>query len=468
MPRRVKRNALLTIFQPKHVYLPGTQILRQVDVDELADRLQIEERGKQDGAQGIPAADGKSLSVTEREIVVEIRGIWDETVQGAKRAYDGIRGRYASYTAETDIDSVLAEPANIAVKLADIARDDRDRVSDAYENVKDARRELERFKTRENIERPPRPPRNHTVDFAILAVFALIELGVNTSMFAGGEAQGVAGALTKVLAIPVLNIGGCAALTFLLVRQLLLRSTARKLLGVLGVLTTITWLIGLNLFVAHWRDSSEAAMAPDAVQSALQGALQHPLVLKSFMSWVLLFLGLLAGAAAIVEGWQWTDPIPGYGQKAQHLREADDAWSNLRDAVVGRLHELADASIEELKQVHRRADIAIRERPALNGEVSSLNEDLRLYADHLQAVLDILTARYREENLRARTERSVPQWETSLRLEVVVPKLPPLAPAPSRAVAGKLAKAIDTITVALKAAVAEIPTANELAKAGKP
>ncbi|MEO8927256.1 MAG: hypothetical protein ABI306_08840, partial [Caulobacteraceae bacterium] len=186
MARGGRRDLASMIFRPRHDYLPGTDILRQIDVDGLAAKLDLEERGRRDGEAERPGAADRSRAAAEADIQGALQEKWDETLGGAKRAHEALRGRFASLTAETELDTLLAEPAAVALTLREAAREERDRLLFEFQRVREARADLGAFKTREGLTRPPRDGQHALVKLAFLAFAALVELIVNASIFAGG------------------------------------------------------------------------------------------------------------------------------------------------------------------------------------------------------------------------------------------------------------------------------------------
>jgi len=467
MARRKKRDPISAIFQQKHPYLPGTEILRQLDIDHLAEELDVDAQGAKDGADEVPPADGKTLALKEREIVGRLRQLWDETVEGAKRAYEGYRGRYASYTADTEIDSLLAEPGAVAVELREAAREDRARLTQDWEAVRLACADLTAFREREGITHAPRPSQKQAWKIAIIGVAALFEFLVNAAIFANGDAGGIFGAVLKVFVIPIANIGGAWLLTHWLARHVLSRSLILKAIGGLGCALALSWLLGLNLWVAHWREAAEAVLSADAVKASYESAVTHPFALHSYESWGLFLIGCAAGIVAIYEGWAWKEPHPGYGRRADHAQQLLDTWWALRREAIQRLDEIRQTNTERLADAQRRAEIAIAERPNIASAVQSLSEDLRLYADHMRYICEELGARYREANFRVRKGERPPQFDRPLVLALEVPALQMLdAGANHRPVAGRLSAAIEKITEAYSEACAVIPSADELQQDG--
>lgn len=466
MARRKKRDPIAAIFTPKHPYLPGTEILRQIDVDLLAEQLDVDAQGARDGADAIPPPDGRTLALKEREIVGRLRELWDENVEGVRRAYEGYRSRIASYTGDADLDSLTAEPAAVAVKLREAAREERSLLVEEYKAVKLARDDLEDFRRRERISHAPRHNQHILVKLAMLGGAAVLEIGVNAAIFAGADAGGILGAVLKVAVIPVANIGGNWLWTHWLTRNVLMRHWMRRAVGVFGALLTAFWLIYLNLAVAHWREGAEAALSMEAATTAVGRAFSDPFGLQSFEAWGLFLIGCFAGAVAIYEGWAWKDPFPGYTRRAELADRLLADWHHNRQDAMARLEEIRSENTERLADAQRRAGLAVSERPDIAGKAAGLSEDVRLYADHLRYVCEELGARYREANLRARTVERPTQFDAPLTLSLELPALPPLVVGESPVVAGRLSEAIRQITEAYAEACSRVPGVEDLEAAG--
>lgn len=435
----------------------------------LSGKLRLEARGAIDGAAERPGEHEATRPSAELDVEQTIAKLWDRAVTGVKRAHEGMRGRHAALTVETEVDTLAAAPGGLGVNLREIARAGRDRLLEAHERVCATRAALRAFQTREDVTRPPRSGSHALVKLAILAIAALIELIVNASIFAGGDAFGFLGAVTKVLVVPIANIGGCFLWTHWLARLVLSRGAGKKAVGVFGCLVTLVWLIGLNLAVAHWRDAADILEDPNGARLALAGTWRTPLDLRSFQSWGLFLIGCFAGVAAIVEAWTWTDPLPGYGALERQVQAAAASFRDTREAAVEALRLETEAASNHLGEARRIAEVALAQRPDLAARAASLAEDTARYARHLAGVGASLVRGYREANLRARRTPPPSTFAEPPTFDLPLPELAILTDGtPSSTGIGQLAAAIDAISLAHAEACAALPALNELEAAGTP
>lgn len=451
------------VFRARHDYLPGTEVFRAIDLDVASDTLSLEERGEADGKSGIPGPVDGSLTVTERAIIGYVQRRWEETVYDAKRVYDGLRGRHAAYSIETEIDILLAEPRAAALRLREVAREEADRLHFAFQRIISARRALQEFKDRENIAREPIHGQTAEQKLFLLSLAVLAEFVINIGIFGMADAQGFAGAAPKVLVIPILNIGVGWALSYGLARRIQMRSPWQKLVGLAGCGAALVWVLWLNLVVAHWRDAFGSELDMDAGVAAMQAIVEHPLHLVSVTSWALFFIGLAAGMIACVEGWWWDDPYPGHGALRRRSENAFREFTDLRVAAISRLQSEADSTSNHLGDAQRTAERAIADRPHIAALAASLVEDLSLYEKHLERITGDLFSRYREANVRARGGDRPAWFDSEPEVEFAAPQLPALPiDRDVRKVAGKLASALVEITEAHDAACQKIPSLSEL------
>jgi hypothetical protein len=453
------------LFRPKHDYLPGTTIFRDIDIDLLTRELKLEELGERDGKGDLPHSDSQTETAAEKTIARQVRRYWDEAVQGARRAHETLSGRWTSLTSETEIDTLIGEPKAVSSTLLETARDDYAHLRSLHETVLAERKALEKFKARENLDRPLHQPKLPAFKWLIIVIAFAIELAINVSVFASGEEFGIAGALMKVIAIPVLNIGIAAALVFGLARNILRSSTGARIVGVLGMMATALWIFWFNLAIAHWRDSLAAAMSLEAGQLAVTSMLADPFHLISFNSWLLFGAGFAAGCLGAYDGWIWSDPYPGYARRVHALSAAESAYQHRRNWGVARLQSIAGSAIDQLRNAILKAETARARRPELASLAHGLQEDIAAYAGHLELVAEDLAIRYREANIRARSTAPPMRFDEPLTLGLAVPVLAPLGGGSQREVSGLLTSAIEQITTAKDSACARLPTLVEWSEA---
>ncbi|WP_332660847.1 hypothetical protein [Brevundimonas sp.] len=450
------------LFRAKHDYLPGTTIFREIDVDTLARELTLEERGERDGKAEVPSSKSARPTAVENEIIGLFRSYWDEAAQGARAAHESYATRAASLSSATEIDTLVGEPATVANKLDQIARSEQDALRSAFDRYHEASAALERFKSAERLERPAVVPKTWGVRIALLLAAFILELAINVSTFASGDEFGLAGALLKVIAVPLLNIGGVFGLVFVLGRHVVRREMSAKVVGVLGLTVAFAWAFIVNLAVAHWRDSLGLALSADAGRMAWERVFNATFELNDINSWVLFFVGCAAALLAAIDAFIWHDPHPGYTSHTMAKHDAEQLYARHREFALAQLDAVAEDAIGNLKDALRRAETNVSRRPELAKRADALAEDLKIYEVTLSTAAENLITRYREANQRARSTRPPARFEAAVALKLPKITLPNVsANARPGEVDGLLSNAIHEITVAHARAADTLATLSE-------
>lgn len=449
--------AIATLFKPQHNYLPGTDLFRQIDVPAQARELKLEPRGAEDGAREFPGETEAAEPSAEADVRRYVLGVWDDMITSAGRAMESYRGRYSSQAVAAEIDTVLGQPQSIVADLEAAARTHRPGLQTAIDVYADANKELARFKEQENLTRPVEGDKSAGLKAMLLVIAFGLELGVNTSVFAGADEFGLAGALLKVIAIPCINLSVCFFSVFFLVRQVLRRSLARKLVGLLGIVGLVVFAAGFNLTVAHWRDGLQGALSFNAGQQAILRMLGDPLGLTDLNSWMLFAVGLLAALFAALDGWIWHDPYPGYSRRHKARERAREHYTELRADADVELQEIAEDALNDLRSQIVRADNAAMERRAIAETTAHLVDDAHRYQKHLAAVARDLVGIYREANRKARKTPAPSAFKTVPELDFGILQLRPIENVESPQASGPLRQAHETIASARQACAESLP-----------
>ena len=216
------------------------------------------------------------------------------------------------------------------------------------ERLERRRTEIEAFRKRHRLEREARYPLSRKWHYALLALMALVEIGLNNVFFAVGNELGILGAVLEAFVVTILNLGVAFVLGRTALPELVHRNYARKTVGLALVLVGIVFLAAFNLFVAHYRELLGGTRPDDAVLRAWPEFLADPLGLTVFSSWILFGLGLFMAFLALVDGFKADDPYPGYGEVDRRYNEALHEFAATRDELMADLEERKDEVVNAL------------------------------------------------------------------------------------------------------------------------
>jgi hypothetical protein len=245
----------------------------------------------------------------------------------------------------------------------------------------------------------------------------VVESVLNGNLLALSNELGLLGGILDAGIISLLNVAWGFAVGRFMLPNLWHRSRARISIGVLGVLAYVLVTCAFNLAVGHYRDALAVGLGGQAILDVAPRTLNDPLALTGFKSWLLVGLGILFSAVALLEGLVWDDCYPGYGAVARRAalqrEEFEALYRDLQDDLT-----IKDACLKEMRQRNREIG---RQRDLFDEIIQNrarMHAALRDHLDHLKNALNQLLSVYREANRRARREpvparfegRHEPKW----------------------------------------------------------
>ena len=237
--------------------------------------------------------------------------------------------------------------------------------------------------------------------FVALLVIAL-ESAANAFLFRAVMSTGWAGGMIIAAAISASNVA-IAALGTYFGRNLNHRRWYWKLFGLAAAVIGIGLCLGFNLGVAHLRDALERGLELEAALTQSWASLwRTPLALASFLSALLMLVGVVAAIVVGLKTYHAIDPYPGYPAIFATVTRARDAYAENLDRAIADLDASRDGAIADLRDANQEMRLWIREAvDALYGQ-SSLRSELDRFLAHCDDKANTLLAVYRDANRAAR------------------------------------------------------------------
>ena len=295
------------------------------------------------------------------------------------------------------------------VALADQGKKDRTSLKQKEREARGAWTALETFKATAGLERVAEDNEKGTWYWWLFGIIA-IEALVNALFLADVHQSGLLGAVITMLGIGVVNAGILGGVIGEGWRQ---KNSVRPWGGWMIVALGALFMISVNLFVGHFRDSMLAVATKASLGASSLGELladdtmerflNNPFGLERADSWILAVIGAGCCIFAATK-WQKRDDLyPEYGTVSRAATERLVEYRNdltLRQANLERIYEdyterIRDErqQVENKKGNHRLITDTAREI------VRQFPMQLRQYQDHL----DFIIAAYRSANEKART-----------------------------------------------------------------
>jgi hypothetical protein len=398
-------------------YKPGPGSFLQIDAQKLAAKLDLQGRGSRRGKAGQPATSTQQLDEVEQEIVSAIRAY---ATDAHDRTHDQL-STYAQRLKAADISGAATEMRALARQAeGDFAAEilaGRNELEHAHASARERESELVNFRQRNRLERAAHPPKDHFVMSAILVIIFVLEVGPNAYFLSEGEALGIVGGISQAVIYSALNLGFAFIGGILGWTNLLHHNFPRKTLGLVGSLGIIVFVVGLNLAVAHYRIAVLSMPSTEAVKEAWRMMGMAPLDISDLKSAGMVALGILFAFIAMIEGYLWRDPYPGYSRVSAHHHKAREDLQGVIQEKIAELKGLQESALERIKIERSRLRDKRQEIPLVLEERKRLIARFGSHVAHLQDVGRLLLAYYRDANREARSIEPPPHFEDQWHLD---------------------------------------------------
>lgn len=393
------------LWTSRHLSSPNLSPFVTPDAAKIARALQIEARAAADGGSNIPSSESEQPSVLELEIEAEIESL---AATARKTLSDGLEA-YSSILAncsfeEADVTRAITEGQRALGDVEQEIRAEELRLLNTKREMEEAERNFSSFRRLNRLEsRSPSYPRHRVVNVLVLGLLLILETIINGSFFARGSEQGLIGGVIAASVLSAINLGLGFLAGLLAVRALFHSRASVKVVGGVGVGVWLVATFVLNLFIANYRDLF--ALRAGVVSSAellaqMKGGLFG---VEHTESLILFGLGCLLNLIAALDGFKLDDRHFEYGALDRKRRELI-AW--YEDAVADHAHNLAqhrDAAMAEISSALE--DLSKKKALKSRSEVGrrALISAFERHIGEINGVRRYLTAKYREENQKARS-----------------------------------------------------------------
>ncbi len=390
--------------QPQHSYRPTTEIFLDLNVNRVADSLNLAVNGGERGAENRPSADAETLDDIEHQVVELI----ETHKQDAHSIYLEHLHTYDERLTALNFEERFAiiqqaAPESVGEFRAEAALG-RDELFSLRRRLYDSEQERDDFRRRHKLARPARlsSQGKTLLKVGILAVLFVIEVIINGNFLAKSNPQGLLGGAVQAVSFAALNIIASFLCGLVPIRLVNRRNFFLKLIGLLSAIAYLAFAIGLNLTLAHLREIPPAVNG-DVGQEVMIQLLKTPLVLNDIISWVFFGIGFIFSLVAMTDGLLFTDPYFGYASLEQRCNEARAQYTEGKAELIERLREIRDAASEAMNGAARDLSVRRGEFDSIIQARGRLAQRFAEHQNHIERSCRALLAIYREANRKART-----------------------------------------------------------------
>ena len=389
--------------QPPHAYRPSTEIFLDLNVNRVADNLNLATGGAERGAENRPSTDAETLDDIEHQVVELI----ETHKQDAHSIYLEHLHTYDERLTALNFEERFAiiqqaAPESVGEFRAEAALG-RDELFSLRRRLYDSEQERDDFRKRHRLARPARisSQGKTLLKVGILAILFVIEVVINGNFLAKSNPQGLLGGAVQAVSFAALNIIASFLLGLVPIRLINRRNFSFKLIGLLSFIFYLAFAIGLNLTLAHLREIPPTVNG-DVGQEVMTQLLKTPLVLNDVISWVFFGIGFIFSLVAMTDGLLFTDPYFGYASLEQRCNEARAQYTEGKAELIERLRDIRDAASEAMNGAARDLSVRRGEFDSIIQARGRLAQRFAEHQNHIERSARALLAIYREANRKAR------------------------------------------------------------------
>lgn len=377
----------------------GHPDLYPIDIEKLAKELNLVEDAKRFGTAGLPAADAKALSGPEAAIVQRVEKARQDYVDWAVLRLSVLsqdlsrrnvtqavnRAREADKEFVRSASSVLTEQDAILRNLGDAARK--------------SQLELSAFKLKNGLAREAHypTPTGTYFRFAILLVMVLVEGVVNAKYFTQGLDTGLIGAFAESGGLAAINVVVAFFLGKFAVNNCMHSNAVIKVLGVVAIAFSILVMSIIGMGIAHYRDGLTSGVS-GPLHVDLMGIIFPSYQLQGPSSWVLFFVSIAFGIAALFDGLYSDDLYPGYGSISRRTQMSIDDYEEELTTLQGNLELLKDETLASLDSTIKDSQSSLAAFESTVDDKRSAGMRLSTALRDADHSLEALLQKFRSEN----------------------------------------------------------------------
>jgi hypothetical protein len=440
---------LLDALRSQRVYVPTTLTFSPLDIPAMVERLRLVERGEENGRQSRPPSDSLQPDRVEAEIAGLIKDEYDRALDIHRQGQAAYDRRIYGTSLDTLAVEIRGEAQDAVAEYTRVSLQAQDEISLDRKDLDDVEKEFDNFKTLNRLARGCRSPEGHVTHIGTILLILLLDTMANGYLLSGRDEFGLLGGMIQAILVAGMNIGfGFFAGRFA-VPNVVHRSFWRRSAGLIGLALLFGLILALNLSFAHYRDLSVLGVA-DAEQKALSEMLQTPLVLRDVKSWWLGCVGVMFAIVALIDGFNWDDHYPGYGERARRRESKREDYLDRKNYWFETIKSRREQARAEVSEIRREIDKIQGEIGQASMGSRSFTASFHAHVSNLEAAGNQLIGIYRDANRRVRAIPAPPYFDQAWQLTRTD------VPVPTEIDRDLLRKQVESITASLSEALDQI------------
>lgn len=400
---------------------PTTQTFLQLNVENLAKSLKLDEMGRERGSKNLPQPDDVNLDDIELSIQSELCKVAGAAYRDTAEFLHTFRERIMVIDLADAADRAGTIAKQTDNTLYREARDGTTRLFNAKRDIVDAETSLNQFKKDHKLDRPAYYPGNRFNAISVIAFIAALEILLNGVLLGDANEFGYVGGVIQAILITIINVALGVVIGALILPWIHHNASKIKRTGAVLLVVGVFTVICFNLFVGHYRDALEMwKQTPDIAsvgENAVDLAKMAFFSLNNFKSWIFVFIGYITVFVTAWKTFRMDDPFPDYGRRDRQHKLLSRSYGSVLEVLHKRIENIASDGQNQIDELVDNVQLHRAEVATIQQKAKNLINQLKSYYSSVEAVGQQLFQKYHYANREERKDSYPKYWSKPFKLE---------------------------------------------------
>jgi hypothetical protein len=374
----------------------------------LRKNLNIGKMAMDDAGFGVPASNATDLSVTENKIAQHIRTFYDINIQ--KTGQNELEESIQTTSSKRESDGHDGQISSLKADLSTLYFAQKDKISGKHNKYIKARDQLSFFQKEHNLRSPAdlKSFNYKMFSIAIVAAMFLFETATNTGFLTGALSGGLLGALSLAGVISFVNIVTSFLVGRYVIPNLTHKKKSKNNMSIVAISFYAPLILYINCSVGVLRSLLQNAQATmnsdDIAYAAVQAAWPFDnFATNSVQSNGLIIIGIVFAIIAILDGYNYDEPYPGYAKFTKDANDAEKDFESSKATCYKLLHDKQTKGNNQITDFKEQREAA---NNAWGDAIDSVQAGFSAYEAWIKGLNTAgngLINEYRSENQRYRS-----------------------------------------------------------------
>lgn len=385
--------------------------LYPIDAKAIARELRLTDEATRLGKSGMPLPTANTLSSVESMIVQRVEKARQDYVDWAQLRLRVLSADINLCDVTTLVNRARKADVEFVHHASGLMTEHEYELRQLGDVARSRQAELEQFRERNGLTREAAVSTASLrfLKYALLVITVVGEGVLNAGFFAQGLDTGLLGGFAYAALLALLNVMVAFFFGAKLVRFVCHRNAKWRVFGWISAISAMGVMLLIGLGIGHVRDSLTSGDV-EPLRAALASLQSVPFVLKDVLSWTLVGVTLIFGIGALLNGFFFDDPYPGYGPLTRNTQAAIDDYEVELQLLRERLETLKQERLNSLDRDVRDAQVRILRFEELLGDKRKTELSLALAFRDAESSLNALLSAFRDENTIARGDAACPSY----------------------------------------------------------